>query len=130
MAACTVQDLFSLRVRASHVSLLACGSLHQHFEAGDEPLGLATALLSAGAASVLGNLWPVESRTARAFSELFHAHLAQARRDGNGPSFYDLACAVREAVADVRQGWERRQPFHWASFVLHGAWFLGGSLRD
>ncbi|KAL9100371.1 MAG: hypothetical protein Q9163_004241 [Psora crenata] len=125
-ASYTVKDFFDLRIRASHISLFACGSVFQHFEAGDEPLGLVTALLSAGAASVLGTLWPVESRTARVFSERFYAHLKEAGRDKY--AVYDLAYAVREAIADVRQFWDSRHPYHWASFVLHGAWFMKDSV--
>lgn len=121
-----MKDLFDLRIKASHISLLACASAVQHFEAGDEPLGLVTAFLAAGASSILGTLWPVQSRTARLFSEHFYRYLRQSGQDGYG--VHDLAFAVREAVLDVKQLWELRHPYHWASFVLHGAWFFNGEV--
>lgn len=119
----TVKDLFNFRVKASHISLLACASAAQQFQAGDEPLGLITAFLAAGATSVLGTLWPVQSPAARLFSECFYAHLLESEREEPRHIIYDLAYATREAILDVKQQWEFRQPYHWASFVLHGAWF-------
>jgi CHAT domain-containing protein len=123
-----VKDLFDFRVKASHISLLACASAVQRFQAGDEPLGLVTAFLAAGATSVLGTLWPVQSLAARLFSEYFYTHLLQSTQEEYG--VYDLAYATREAVLDVKQRWEFRQPYHWASFVLHGAWFFNGGLNS
>ena len=125
----TVRDLFNIRVKASHISLLACASAAQHFQTGDEPLGLVTAFLSAGATSVLGTLWPVQSLTARFFSECFYTHLLQSAREESRHIMYDLAYATREAILDVKQQWEFRQPYHWASFVLHGAWFWNGGQK-
>jgi CHAT domain-containing protein len=60
------------------------------------------------------------------FSERFYSHLQKPGCDKYG--VYDLAYAVREAVVDVMHPWELRHPFHWASFVLHGAWFLNGEI--
>lgn len=125
-----VKDLFDFRVKASHISLLACSSAVQRFQAGDEPLGLVTAFLSAGATSVLGTLWPVQSPAARRFTEYFYTHLLQSAREEYEYGVYDLAYATREAVLDVKQCWEFRQPYHWASFVLHGAWFFNGDLKS
>ncbi len=125
-ASVAVKDLFDFRIKASHISLLACSSAVQRFQAGDDPLGLVTAFLSAGASSVLGTLWPVQSRTARLFSEHFYRYLLQSGLEEYG--VYDLAFATREAILDVMQLWEIRHPYHWASFVLHGAWFFKGNL--
>ncbi|KAI9891231.1 MAG: hypothetical protein M1814_002921 [Vezdaea aestivalis] len=119
----TVKDLFDIRIKPSHITMLACASAGQEFQGGDEPLGLVTALLSAGATSVLGTSWPVESSAARLFSERFYHHLPRFTKDVGGFTGYDLACTMREAVLDVRQRRDFRYPYHWASFVLHGAWF-------
>ena len=123
-----VKDLFDFRIKASHISLLACASAVQQFQAGDDPLGLITGFLSAGATSVLGTLWPVQSSSARVFSEYFYEHLLQSVKEDYG--VYDLAYATREAILDIKQRWEFRQPYHWASFVLHGAWFFKGDLSS
>ncbi|KAL9097451.1 MAG: hypothetical protein Q9165_000347 [Trypethelium subeluteriae] len=115
-ASMAVKDVFNIRVKSSHVSLLACASATQHFRAGDEPLGLITALLAAGATSVLGTLWPVQSSAARLFSvHFYHALLRSAPKEHG---MYDLAYAVREAVLEVKQCWEFRQPYYWAPFSL------------
>ncbi|MCJ1306742.1 hypothetical protein MMC25_000385 [Agyrium rufum] len=128
-ACVTVKDLFDFRIKAAHISLLACASAVQRFQAGDEPLGLVTGFLSAGATSVLGTLWPVQSPTARLFSEYFYTHLLQSAEEESHYRVYDLAYAAREAILDIKKCWEFRQPRHWASFVLHGAWFLKGGLN-
>lgn len=121
-----MKDLFDVHIRASHISLIACSSATQKFEAGDEPLGLVTAFLSAGASSVLGTLWPVQSSTARRFSKFFYDYLHNSGKDDLG--IYDISFAMREAILDVMQVWELRQPYHWASFVLNGTWLLQGEL--
>ena len=41
---------------------IACGSSTQDIQLGDEPLGLPTAWLIAGARAVVGTLWPIRSR--------------------------------------------------------------------
>lgn len=75
----TVRDIFSLKLQAPHISLMACGSSSQRIEAGDEPLALVTALLCAGASSVTGTMWPIASATARRFAEHYHAEILGAR---------------------------------------------------
>lgn len=60
------------------------------------------------------------------FSEYFYKHLRESGQDEYG--VYDLAFATREAVLDIMQLWEFRHPYHWASFVLHGAWFFKGEV--
>ena len=120
-----VKDAFNLRLQAPHISLLACASAHQRFTPGDEPLGLVTALLCAGAASVLGTIWPVQSCTARTFAELFMSKFGEAMES----DILNLAHAVREAVLDLRDDMDTRTPYHWAGFVLHGAWFCKAAVQ-
>ena len=125
---------------------MACASTAQAITTGDEPLGLVTALLCSGAASVLGTMWPVESGTARAFarnfienwrSSQFSGDFAadengrQERDDGIPTSdgqmcergWLNLALAVRETVLDLREGARTKEVYHWAGFVLHGSFF-------
>ena len=121
---------------------MACASTLQAITPGDEPLGLVTALLCAGAASVLGPMWPVQSRTARAFTERFVANWDGARyhragdKDGGGKKdkerqdesderkcWLNLAVAVREAVLDLREGVRTKEVWHWGGFILHGSFF-------
>jgi CHAT domain-containing protein len=136
----TVRDIFSLKLKAPHISLMACGSSSQKIEAGDEPLGLVTALLCAGASSVTGTMWPIASATARSFAEYFHAEILSARgskitgsektggqeqREGMvETAVIDLAAALRKVVIRMKRTPQTRLPYHWAAFVMHGACFM------
>ena len=116
----TVSDIFVAGIRASHITLIACASASQAVQQGDEPLGTVTALLCAGASSVLGTMWAIESRSGRLFSEAFHSRLAEAATDGD---VVDVAVALQQAIKKLRRNDDSEEPFHWASFVLHGSWF-------
>jgi len=136
----TVRDIFSLKLQAPHISLMACGSSSQRIEAGDEPLGLVTALLCAGAASVTGTMWPIASATARRFAEHFHTEILSAigcRMAGSGRTaaqeeregmvevvVIDLAVALQKAVIRMKRTPQTWLPYHWAAFVVHGACFM------
>jgi len=127
----TVADIFTMDItkNAPHVTLIACNSGTQDMAPGDEPLGIIPALLYAGATSVLGTLWPVDSRKARIFSELFYKEIArqlETKGDASKPRIVDLAHAVRTTIRRMmdRGREETRQPIHWASYVLYGSWFI------
>ncbi|MCJ1403854.1 hypothetical protein MMC11_007077, partial [Xylographa trunciseda] len=135
----SVPSFFDLNLHhAPHITLMACASTVQAITPGDDPLGLVTALLCAGAASVLGTMWPVQSRTARVFAERFVANWDAARcnagdsgdkgddnenRKGKDEGLLNLAIAVREAVLDLREGVRTKEVWHWGGFVLHGSFF-------
>jgi CHAT domain-containing protein len=70
-----VRDVLSLKLRSPHITLVACDLASQGITAGDEPLGLVTALLCAGAGSVLGTLWSTASETGCVFAKRFYAEL-------------------------------------------------------
>lgn len=116
----TVSDILSAGIRASHITLIACASASQAVQQGDEPLGTVTALLCAGASSVLGTMWAIQSGSGRSFSEQFHSRLAKAATDGN---VVDVAVALQQAIKKIRRTDDTEEPYHWASFVLHGSWF-------
>jgi CHAT domain-containing protein len=111
----TAREMFtSLRLRSAHVTLIACSSAGQEISFGEEPQGIIPALLLAGAASVVGTLWPIKSQDGRLFTQEFYRHF------GEPGSVVDLALALQESVLTIRK--ERPAPIHWAPFVLHGAW--------
>jgi len=127
----TTSDIFddvSMR-NAPHITIIACDSGTQHIAPGDEPLGIVPALLFAGATSVLGCIWPIESWAGRLFSEKFHTHLRKQVVDehntGGSHHFVNIATALREAVREMmdKKSVETRLPYFWAPFVLHGCWF-------
>lgn len=81
------------------------------------------ALLCAGASSVVGTMWPIASGTGRPFLKHFSTNLHAG--DDEEESIVDLAVALQKAVKKlkVRGPKAMKEPYHWASFVLHGAWF-------
>ncbi|KAH7116708.1 CHAT domain-containing protein [Dendryphion nanum] len=136
----TVRDIFALQMPlgAVHLTVIACDSGTQDLAPGNEPLGIIPAMLYAGATSVVGCLWPIESRAGRAFSEAFYDHLRgqrQQREQMQGVEEFtgavnqglNLALAVSSAVGRMRRGElgpEFKQAYYWAPFVLHGLWFF------
>jgi CHAT domain-containing protein len=127
----TISDIFDSAAmhNSPHVTIIACDSGTQHIAPGDEPLGVVPALLFAGATSVLGCLWPIESWAGRVFSEKFHTHLntqiVGEKNEEGSRIVVNVAAALRDAVREMmdKKSVETRLPYFWASFVLHGCWF-------
>lgn len=117
----SVEDIFNLNLSNPHITLIACDSASQRISAGDEPLGIMTAFLCAGATSVLGTIWPTATREGRVFSEAFYRCLGN--QDFTAEGIFDYAEALREAVLGIRSARDSRLPYFWAPFVLHGSWF-------
>lgn len=113
--------MFSTSIKTSHFTLIACASATQTIQQGDEPLGIVTALLCAGASSVVGTMWPIASGAGRAFLKHFSNNL---RTSVEGESIVDLAVALQKTVKKLKTGPKAmKEPYYWSSFVLHGAWF-------
>ena len=138
-----IRRVFDLKLSAPHgalVMLMACQSSVQSVGPGDEPLGLATGFLCAGATSVVGSLWKVRSRYARVFSDAFHKKLRKhreecfidhvegiaelSRQDEKvmlALSLVSLADVFREAVCNVKDDDDTRNYRFWAPFTLTGS---------
>jgi CHAT domain-containing protein len=114
----SVRNIFDIKTNALLVTLIACDSASQVIATGDEPLGIVSALLCAGASSVLGTIWPTASGSGRKFSRLFYDNMKANALDG---SIINLAVALQRAVKAIKRDSETRAPYYWASFVLHGA---------
>lgn len=117
----SVEDIFNLNLSNPHITLIACDSASQRISAGDEPFGILTAFLCAGATSIIGTMWPTATREGRAFSEAFYRRLGSQESAVTG--IFDYAGALREAALIIRSARDSRLPYFWAPFVLHGAWF-------
>lgn len=121
-----IRDIFTLKLDAPHLTLIACESGVQQIEPGDEPLGIISAFLFAGAASAVGTLWPTLSPAGRAFADAFYENLRRQKHDKDHARVsvvVSLAVALREAVRGLRADSATSSPYCWAPFVLHGAWF-------
>ena len=118
----TAAEIFSMTLRGRpFVCCIACDSGAQDVYGGNEPFGLVSALFCAGAASVLGTLWPIESETGRNFTKYFYANVREqlAEAELRGRNTIDLASALSDSIRELRQ-W-RSDPYSWAAFVLHGS---------
>jgi hypothetical protein len=131
----TVSDIFRSCVRASHVTLIACGSAVS-YTPGDEPLGIITSLLCAGASSVLGTLWKVKvgpgMTFSRQFYDMFRAEAdASTRTKSEGAGevddiavLVDLAVILQNVVCKIKADLDLEAPYHWAPYILSGSWFV------
>ena len=127
----SVRDIFAIKLPAPVVSLIACKSARDEISAGDEPLGLISAFLYAGSTSVVGTLWPIRSSDGRDFSNEFYKqiksqspHVENKETADTATSFVDLALSLRQAILKIRERDGLGDPFHWAAFVLYGAWLV------
>lgn len=101
-------EVDSLAISARVVVLSACVSgLGQ--VASEGSVGLARAFLAAGATSVVGSLWPVNTWSAAMFMVALHRFLSE----GQGPS-----TAARLAMIETRASYP--EPVDWAPFTVIG----------
>lgn len=100
-----------MRLRARLAVLSGCQSAGATTLAGEGALGLASAFLCSGTASVVATLWPVEDRVAQQFMAPFYAALARGST---------VAGAVAEAQRHLRSRSETADPRDWAAFVAAG----------
>jgi CHAT domain len=105
----SLYDLYSLRLRASLVTLSACETGVNDVLAGDELVGLARGFFQAGTASVVVSLWAVNDASTAQLMRRFYVHL----ETGVGP-----AAAMRRAQIDLRQQYPH--PYFWAPFLVIG----------
>jgi len=98
-----------------HVNLAACGSGVVGGQQAFLYHGLVPALLVAGAASVLGCLWPIGDAAAMTFQSAYYEHLVAGFRPASA-----LAAVQRKAALGA-WGAEMQAPENWAGYVLYGA---------
>lgn len=141
----TARDLFDVRLRSgAHVTILGCRSGGSEIGPNDDQLGLSTALLYAGAGSILTALWEIRMEDAHHFQEAFFEEIGiqmkrrsdddedegssqqqqQGSDENDAEGVLDLALALQKAVVRIsRDGDGRRKaPYHWAAFMLQGFW--------
>ena len=100
-----------MRLKARLAVLSGCQSAGATTLSGEGALGLASAFLCSGTASVVATLWPVEDRVAQQFMAEFYNALAQ----GNS-----VAAAVRASQRALRARSGTSNPRDWAAFVASG----------
>jgi CHAT domain-containing protein len=110
----SVLDLFELQLNSAVVMLLACASGEEDIAPNDDPLGLVSAFMYAGASSVIATLWPTQTSDARQFCERVYKHAFGGKGSGSGC----LAKAVQKSVVEMWDEWDEDEPYHWAQFQL------------
>ncbi|HXY31572.1 MAG TPA: CHAT domain-containing protein [Gemmatimonadaceae bacterium] len=111
-------DLGALRLDADLVMLSGCGTALGPIVGGEGILGLTSALLEAGAHSVVATLWPVSDRSSVALVEGFYRALA------SGAAASD---ALRSAQLEALR--HRAPTRDWAAFELTGNGFVRPATR-
>jgi CHAT domain-containing protein len=110
----TVRDLSGLQLHGALVTLSACETGRHLVESGEEPLGLARALLAAGASSVIVSLWSVEDEsTAFVMASLY-------RDTKSGDWSEDGVVADRLRAVQLEAARRRTHPAFWSPFVVIG----------
>jgi CHAT domain-containing protein len=128
----SVMDLFELQLDSAVVMLLACASGEEDVAPNDDPLGLLSAFMYAGASSVIATLWPTQTSDARDFCERVYKNAFGGSGSGSGI----LAKAVQKAVVEMWEEWDEDEPYHWAQFqlrkcsVVYMIFFLKQHRRD
>lgn len=109
-----LDDLRRLRIDADLVVLSACSTRDGRTLSGEGPQSLVRGFIDAGAARVIGTLWPVRDEAATILVESFYRGLFV---EGRSPAAA-LRAAQRELAAQPRFA----APHYWAGFVLEGDW--------
>jgi CHAT domain-containing protein len=107
----TVRDASNLKLDCALVTLSACETGVSAVSPGDEIIGLARGLFSAGAPSLLLSLWTVDDQATSELMVAFYSRLCA----GSEP-----AAALRAAQRELLERYPH--PFYWAAFVLLGRW--------
>ncbi|KAF9770054.1 hypothetical protein IL306_012444 [Fusarium sp. DS 682] len=127
----TLHHVAALALRSPHINIIACESGVQDFSlGGDEPLGLLSAFLAGGAASIIAALWPIQSKTGRIFTETFFEYFLSPLDARDLGPVVNLADALRHTCKSIRARKETATPYHWAPFILYGAWFCCSKLEN
>ena len=107
----TVRDTYNLKLNCGLAALSACETGVNKVAPGDELIGLARGLFSAGAPSLLISLWTVDDAATAELMASFYKRLLA----GAAPS-----SALRGAQLELLK--KRPHPFFWSPFIIIGRW--------
>lgn len=117
-----VFEMFNAKLNAELAVLNGCDTGRGKLLRGEGVIGLARAILYAGACAVCISLWPVRNMWAAQLWVRFYEHLLGHPGTGTDPPV-DKAEALRRAQLDLLdRGDEAAHPHNWAPFVLIGDW--------
>jgi tetratricopeptide (TPR) repeat protein len=110
----SARDIMTMRLSTALAVFSACDTGVSHHRHGDELVGLATSLASAGVRSSLLSLWEVDAEATRTMMRLFYRHVTASPRP-------TAAAALRQAMLDLRATPGYEHPYFWAGFMLTGS---------
>ena len=115
-----VHEVLGLRLKSSLVTLSACdmalgSGYFANAPSGENLIGMTRAFLTAGSASVLAALWPVDDQASVSVMTRFYAELegSEAHRS---PSL-----ALSKTQRQLRRTRNLQHPFYWAGYVAIGS---------
>jgi CHAT domain-containing protein/tetratricopeptide (TPR) repeat protein len=94
------------------VTLSACQSGRGDLISGQGVIGIRSAIIGAGAQSILMSLWPVDDDATRALMQEFYKNIFDKKEDE--------ADALRDAQNTIKQDPKWSSPYYWAPWVLAG----------
>ncbi len=98
------------RNRVGLVTLAACRTGEQAYQAGEESSGLVRSFMEMGARNVVASHWAVSDRATAYWMKKFYDRYLSGRSAGR---------AAREAAIQVREKYP--SAYHWAAFSVYGA---------
>jgi CHAT domain-containing protein len=114
----SIRELSKLNLAGlEHATLSSCWSADNFIVPGRIIISLPEILRRAGAASILGALWPIHDTFAMAFMKRFHENLEKYPRD-KALRQTQLDCINNKLAVDG--GIKPGNPSHWAAFNLYG----------
>jgi CHAT domain-containing protein len=105
------REIADLTLRARLVVLSACDTGRGRFRDGEGVIGMAWALLAAGARTTVVSDWKADSRATADLMIAFHRHVLEGR---------NVSSALRMAKVDLRKEAHYAHPYYWAPFVVIG----------
>jgi len=120
-------DILQAEVELSMAVLSACETALSDPAIPDEVVGLPAAFLSAGAASVVGSLWPVPDQSTALLMQKFY-ELWRGSRLAPAEALRRAQCYVRDSgrstaspnATDGQREYPYRDMVHWGAFLFMG----------
>ncbi|MCA9804258.1 MAG: CHAT domain-containing protein, partial [Cyanobacteria bacterium HKST-UBA02] len=112
----TAEELVNLDLRNCDLIVLsACDTGRGTEERGQGVLGLRSAIMSAGARTLIISLWPVDDDATRFLMTEFYRQVLV-----NGKSKAEALRAAKEAIRDSKENPKWQHPYYWAAWALVG----------
>ena len=107
-----IREIIDLHIRLKFLALSACETGMNSSLAGDEMAGFAQSFILAGARSTLVSLWKVDDLSTAELMSSFYNHWINDCENN--------ACALSQAMMEIRNHKEWENTYYWGAFTLVG----------